>query len=291
MKWLAVRKKGRLHKLFWILAAVVLSVGGIARLLIWRTVGPRPSLAEIRGLARARQFGRAQALLQHYLQDHLNNARARLLMADLATQPTNPHPALALEHLNAIRPESSNQAARVKLYEGKAHYQQGRYDLAETCWTEAMRLDSLVPEAGWMLVDLMDKESRTAEAHQLGMRLHEVEPDPRDRVRILLEMTRIDLETPDPLSQVELFEPLVKVHPEDLPISLTLGLALIRVNRSSEGLDILEDTLRRYPDSPEVWDAWLTGLYLASEADKLAKEFGRLPGALAADPRFAKHEG
>jgi hypothetical protein len=33
-------------------------------------------------------------------------------MADLATQPTNPHPALA--HLDAIRPESPNQAVRVK---------------------------------------------------------------------------------------------------------------------------------------------------------------------------------
>jgi tetratricopeptide (TPR) repeat protein len=290
MKWLASQQKSRRRNLIWILTAVVLSVVGMIAIFNWRMGGPTPSLDEIRALARARQFDRARALLQRYLQSHPKNARAHLLMASLATEPADAHPSLALEHLNAIRPESPKQAALVKLYEGKAHYQQGRYDLAETCWTEAMRLDPLVPEAGWMLIDLLDKESRTAEAHRLGMRMHEIEPDPRDKIRILLEMSRIDIESPDPLSQVQLFESLVKEHPEFLPLSLTLGQALIHANRSGEGLEIIEGTLKRYPDSPEAWDAWLTGLYQASEADRLAQEFARLPSSLAGDPRFAKHE-
>jgi len=291
MKWLALQQKiGRLPNLIGMLAAVVLCVSGIIAIVNWLAAGPAPSLDEIRALARARQFDRARTLLQRYLQSYPKNNRARLLMAGLATEPTDAHPLLALEHLKAIRPESPEQGALVKLYEGKAHYQQGRYDLAETCWTEAMRLDPFVPEAGWILVDLLDKEGRTAEAHRLGMRMHEIEPDPRDRVRILLEMSRIDIEAADPLSQVQLFESLVKEHPENLPLSLTLGHALIRVNRSGDGLQVLEGTLKRYPDSPEAWDAWLTGLYQASEADKLAQEFARLPRALAGDPRFAKHE-
>jgi tetratricopeptide (TPR) repeat protein len=291
MKWLALQQKiGRLPNVIGMLAAVVLCVSGIIAIVNWRAAGPAPSLDEIRALARARQFDRARSLLQRYLQSYPKNARARLLMASLATEPADAHPSLALAHLNAIRPESPRQAAMVKLYEGKAHYQEGRYDLAETCWTEAMRLDPLVPEAGWMLVDLLDKESRTAEAHRLGMRIHEIEPDPRDKVRILLEMSRIDIEAPDPLSQVQLFESLVKEHPEFLPLSLTLGQALIRANRSGDGLEVLEGALKRYSDSPEAWDAWLTGLYQASEADKLAHEFARLPSSLAGDPRFAKHE-
>jgi tetratricopeptide (TPR) repeat protein len=206
MKWLALQQKiGRLPNVIGMLAAVVLCVSGIIAIVNWRAAGPAPSLDEIRALARARQFDRARTLLQRYLQYYPKNNRARLLMANLATEPTNAHPSLALEHLKAIRPESPKQGALVKLYEGKAHYQQGRYDLAETCWTEAMRLDPLVPEAGWILVDLLDKEGRTAEAHRLGMRMHEAEPDPRDRVRILLEMSRIDIEAADPLSQVQLF--------------------------------------------------------------------------------------
>ena len=123
------------------------------------------------------------------------------------------------------------------------------------------------------------------------MQLHEIETDPRDRVRILLEMCRLDIEVPDPVSQVELFEPLVRQHPEHLPLNIMLGLALIRVNRSEEGLKLLEDSLKRNPRSADAWDARLSGLYLASEPDKLFQEFSQLPKELAADPRFAKHQG
>ncbi len=122
------------------------------------------------------------------------------------------------------------------------------------------------------------------------MRVHEVEPDARDRVRILLEMCRIDTETPDPLMQVLLFETLVKEHPEHLPLCLTLGQALIRVNRSDEGLKILGDALKRRPSSPEAWDAWFAGLFNASQVETLSAEFAKLPESLEGDARFAKHE-
>jgi len=283
--------KSRLRNRILIVATALLLVSGIGALGFWRVFGPTPSLDEVRALARVRRFDQAQALLLRYLRSYPNNPRAHLLMAELATEPTNVHPKLALDHLHAIRPDTSKQAALVQFFEGKAHFQAGRYDLAETCWTEALRLDPIVPEAGWALVDLLDKEGRTEEAHRLGMRLHEVEPDPRDRVKILLEMSRLDFETPDPLGQVELFESLVRQHPENLPLNLSLGLALVRVNRSDEGMEILHDALARKPGSPEAWDGWLSGLYLASDADKLAEQFSRLPTALADDARFAKHEG
>jgi tetratricopeptide (TPR) repeat protein len=281
----------RSRKLILTAAAVLLAISGIAALVFWRTLATTPNLDEIRALARARQLDRAQSLLDRYLQVYPKNNVARLLMANLTTEPTNVHPELALQHLRAIRPDSPKQAALVQFFEGKAHYQQKRYDLAETCWTEALRLDPIVPEAGWALVNLLDMEGRADEAHRLGMRLHEIERDPRDRVKILLEMSRLDIEAPDPLSQVPLFEPLVKQHPENLPLSVTLGLALIRVNRSDEGRQVLREALKRHPDSPEAWDAWLSGLFHASEADELAREFARMPKALAANPRFAKHEG
>jgi tetratricopeptide (TPR) repeat protein len=274
-----------------IVAVVVFCLGGLVALVSRRALPPTPTLNQILALAEAREFHRAQTLLDRYLQVVPTNDQLHLLMAKLTTEPTNRHPELALDHLRAIRPKTLQQAALIQFYQGKAHYEQRRYDLAESCWTEALRLNPSVGEAGWALVDLLDKESRTEEAHRLGMRLHEVEPDRRDRVRILLEMSRLDIETPDPLSQVPLFEPLVRQHPENLPLSVTLGLALIRVNRGDEGIQVLHEALRRHPDSPEAWDGWLTGLYQASEADKFVQEFAHLPKALAADPRFAKHEG
>ena len=223
-------------------------------------------------------------LLDRYLRDRADDSRAHLLMAQLATEPAAPRPERALEHLRAIKPDSVTQAALVKFYEGKAQYQRQRYDLAEACWNQALALDPIVPEAGWALVDLLDKESRREEAHRLGMRIHEVEPDPRDRVRILLEMIRVDIETPDPLSQVLLFEPIVKAHPEHLPLCITVGTALVRVNRSDEGLKLLAEAVGHHPEAPEAWDAWLDGLYGASEVDKLAAEFAKLPRALATAP-------
>ncbi len=160
-----------------LIVAVVFSLVGLAALAISRMVLPPPNLNQIHALARVRQFKQAQTLLDRHLQAYPTDEQAHLLMAQLMTEPTNAHPEPALDHLRAIRPKTPKQAALIQFFQGKAHYQQGRYDLAEACWTEALRLDPVVPEAGWVLVDLLDKESRTEEAHRLGMRLHEVEPD------------------------------------------------------------------------------------------------------------------
>ncbi|HEX3450792.1 MAG TPA: tetratricopeptide repeat protein, partial [Isosphaeraceae bacterium] len=174
---------------------------------------------------------------------------------------------------------------------GKAHYQQKRYDLAETCWKEALELDPTVPEAGWALIDLMDFEARAEEAHRLGMRLFEVEPDPRDRVRLLLEMSRLDIDKVAPGSTVQVFEPVWRQYPAYLPLALAVGLALVHNSQSVEGIDVLRDALERHPDSAEAWDGWLTGLDEGYQPDLLRREFARLPKSLAGDPRFAKHEG
>lgn len=283
--------KARNRNVILIVTAAAIAGAGIWALGIRRALGRPPGLSEILVLARDHQFERAFVLVQNYLRAHPHDQKAHLLLAQLATEPPNVRPELALEQLRLIRPNSVKQAALIKFFEGKAHFQRGRYDLAETNWTLALKVDPIVPEAGWALVDLLDKESRTEEAHRLGMKLFEVEPDPRDRVRILLEMSRLDIEAPDPLSQVPLFEPIVQKHPENLPLSITLGLALTRVNRSDDGLKILHEAVCRHPDAPAAWDAWFTGLYNAADAEKLAAEFARLPQELKADPRFAKHEG
>jgi tetratricopeptide (TPR) repeat protein len=123
------------------------------------------------------------------------------------------------------------------------------------------------------------------------MRLFEVEPDPRDRVRLLLEMSRLDIERVAPGSTVQVFEPIWRQHPAYLPLAMAVGLALVRNGQSAEGLAVLRDALERHPDSAEAWDAWLTGLDESYQPDRLGQEFARLPRSLAADPRFARHEG
>jgi tetratricopeptide (TPR) repeat protein len=90
---------------------------------------------------------------------------------------------------------------------------------------------------------------------------------------------------------VILFGPLAKEHPENLPLNLTVGLALVADSRGESGLEVLEAALRRFPDAPDAWDAWLTGLYGAFRFDRFTEEFARLPRGMAGDPRFAEHEG
>ena len=110
----------------------MLSVGGIATLAARRSLAPTPDIAQIRALARAGQFPHAQTLLNRLLQTDPKNERAHLLMAQLTVEPANSHPDVTLRHLRKIRPDGPKQAARLKFVEGKARYQQGRYDLAES---------------------------------------------------------------------------------------------------------------------------------------------------------------
>jgi tetratricopeptide (TPR) repeat protein len=287
-----IRSAGRNHSPGIVLAAALLGcIGGMVAIGSRRWRGPEPSLNEVQALAHARKFDQAQALLRPYLRARPDDSRAHLLKAQLATEPPTPDPDLALEHLRAVRTSGPKEVAVVKFFEGKAQYQRARYDLAEDCWREALRLDPIVAGAGWALMDLLDKEGRTDEAHRLGMRIQEIEPDPIDRVKLLLEVARIDIEKVAPGSQVQLFEPLARQHPDHVPLVLAAGLALVRDSRGEAGVELLGEARRDHPDSPDVWDAWLTGLYEASQFDRFEEEFARLPRSIADDPRFAKHEG
>ena len=229
--------------------------------------------------------------MARYLQALPRDYRAHLAMAQFAMDRPDAQPQLALDHLGGILTSTRQEAAVVRFSVGKAHYQQQRYDLAETCWKEALELDPTVPEAGWALIDLLDFEARAEEAHRLGMRLHEEEPDPRDRVRLLLEMSRIDIDRVAPGSQVQVFEPVWRQNPTYLPLALAVGLALVHNSQSAQGIEVLHDALKRHPDSADAWDGWLTGLDEGYQPDLLMREFAHLPQSLAADPRFAKHEG
>jgi tetratricopeptide (TPR) repeat protein len=274
-----------------VLATLPLLGVGISLWGVWISRSKSGVPKEVVSLVRAHAYPEAQAELAVYLRDRPDDDSAHLLMAQIATERPDPQPDVALDHLRRVRPDSRAQAALAKFFEGKAHYVTKRYDLAESCWRESVRLDPLVPEAAWALVDLLDLEGRPEEAHRVGMRQYEVEPNPRDRARILLELSRIDIDKVAPGSLVQVFEPLHRQHPEERELAIVVGLALVHDSRGAQGLEVLQDLLRRDPDSPEAWDAWLTGLDDAGEHERLATELARVPQTLMADPRFAVHEG
>jgi tetratricopeptide (TPR) repeat protein len=275
----------------WFILAGMLALVGASAVTLWR--GPRsaPDLDEICALARQHQFDHAESLAARYLQVFPSNNRAHLLMAQFALDRPDPAPQRALKHLKEIGPRTSQEAAVVRFSAGKAHYLQEGYLLAESCWEEALHLDPMVPEAGWALLDLLDFEGRTVEAHQLGMRLFESEPDRRDQARLLLEMCRIDIDRIAPGSQVQVFEPVWRQNPEHLALGAAVGLALVHNSLPEKGIAVLRTVLQQHPESALAWDAWLTGLDDGYQPDQLAREFAHLPPALLTDPRLAKHEG
>ncbi len=207
----------------WIVLTALAVLMGAGAWVIWRRLQAPPDLGAICMLAREGQFDQAQELMARYLRAFPADNRAHLLMAQFAMDRPDAQPQLALDHLGRIRANSPKEAAVVRFSVGKAHYQQKQYVLAEACWKEALELDPTVPEAGWALIDLLDFQARVEEAHRLGMRLFEVEPDRRDQVRLLLEMTRLDIDRVAPGSVVQVFKPVWRQHPDDLPLALAVG--------------------------------------------------------------------
>ncbi len=276
---------------FWVIVAAMLSLVGAGAAVLWQGLQSPPGLEEMCALAREQQFDRAQALMTRYLRRFPDDARANLLMAQFSMDRADPQPERALGHLQRIRGGTAKEIAVIRFSEGKAHYQLKRYDLAESSWNQALQLDRTVPEAGWALLDLLDLEGRVEEAHRLGMWLYETEPEPQDRIHLLLEMSRIDIDKVAPGSQVQIFKPVWMENPGNLPLALVVGLALVHDSQRDEGIEVLRAALQRCPNSAEAWDGWLTGLDDGFQPDLLRQEFARLPQALATNPRFAKHEG
>ena len=209
----------------------------------WMQSRRRPDLSRAIALAEANRFDEAEALIRACLSRDPSNNQARMLAAQVAmNRPVSkmaegerhdPGPALfALEQLDRVKPDNPYLAALVEVYRGKAEYRLGRLDAAEKAWQEALRSDPRVPEAGWHLLELFYLEGRAADSRRLALRLHEVEPDPGDKVRFLLELLRQDTHPPAPASIVNWFRPIVTDHPQEVRARIALGVALARPARS-----------------------------------------------------------
>jgi tetratricopeptide (TPR) repeat protein len=53
----------------------------------------------------------------------------------------------------------------------------------------------------------------------------------------------------------------------------------------------LRARVERFTDDPDAWNALMRGLDEAGKIDDLASELGRIPSAMASDPRFDRYRG
>lgn len=268
----------------------------------WHWLRPIPQLnvRHYRSLMIAGRSGEAETFLRNHLRIAPDDPQANTLLATFILDRADPSDSEeqarrqadeALARLAKAAPRSNLEAAQLKVYQGKALYVLKRWAEVEARMNEALELDPTVPEAGWALLDMYYLQGRAKDASELALRLHQVEPDPRDRVQLLLELVRQDAQPPDAASIVELCRPALEADPSDIRASVVLGNALIRDSRADAGLQVLREALERDPENPLAWEGLLTGYDEAGRIEALADTLDQLPASIAEDPRFTRHRG
>jgi tetratricopeptide (TPR) repeat protein len=268
----------------------------------WAWLRPRPALdvRRLEILSARNDIDGAEALLRDHLRKAPDDSDAHLRLARLLIERSErletrtagrPLAEEAMAHLQRVRPARREEAALAMMSRAKAAFTLSRWDEMEAYSLEALRLDPQVPEAGWGLLGLYYLQGREADASRLALKLYAKEPDPHDRVQLLLELLRQEAKPLAAASRISQLEPAVRGRPDDLQSVSALGAAYLIEGRTEEGLRLLRQAVERHPDDPAAWDGLLTGLDKGGQADAMARALDRLPPALADDPRFAKHRG
>ena len=269
------------------LAGLLVLAGGSA----WWAVWPRPTLEGAAARIASGRFRAAEAQLDAYLAAYPGDEAARPLLARLLVERPDRDPEEALRLIDGLDPADPHRAAEVRAIDGEAHFWAGRYDRAEPAWLEALRLDPKIPEVGWKLLNIYAIQGRDDDSRSLALRLFAVEPDPRDRVQLLLQLIRRDAIPNEPGSIVHELEPIVRANPADLRSSTALGLAMIRSGRAEEGLALLRRNAMCHANNVAVWLAFFDALMSTGALEELTLALEGLPGPMAGLPGFDEARG
>jgi Flp pilus assembly protein TadD len=278
---------------------MVCGAGGLAwgAWVFWRRP---PALDAAVTLAETGRFDEAEAAVRACLAANPADPAANLLMSqilfrkpDPATSPAERRPSeaarSALEHLRRVRPTNKSMSVTVQLGLARVLDRLSRLDEAETAWLEALKLDPAAPEAGWNLLQIYYVQGRDDEARRLALELYRTEPDPHDRVLLLVELLKPDARPPAPASIEQVYLPIVRSNPDDLRASVTLGLAQIRSGKAGEGIGRLRWVVQTHPDREEAWNGLLTGLDESGQIDVMEEELAKLPTDVSESARLVKH--
>ena len=212
-------------------------------------------------------------------------------MAQVALARKDQKPELALAHLRTIDTRSPAVQSIVKLNEGKAFSALGKYRSPSKRGKRLLRIDPMVPEAGWALLGLYYVQGRREDAHRLAMRLYQTEPDPRDRAQLLLELLRQDAKHVITETDRAGAGTDRSGQPGGSSNRNRVGVGTDPDQPCRRGAADTARLCERFPNDSDAWDALLIGLDESFAYDEMSTVMHRLPTSIAADPRFAKHRG
>lgn len=257
----------------------------------WWLLRPRATLDGLDALVAVKRFDDAQELVSAYLDENPDDQRARLRLARLAIDRPDPQFAIALEQFEAVTDPDPKLAAEWKGVEGSALYGLGRFSAAEAAWLDALKIDKAVPEAGWALLNLYALQGRDDDARALGLDLFRVEPDPHDRIQILLQLIRHDAHAISAEAIIGQLEPVCRAHPGDVPSAVALAQGYLRGGRTADAQKLLDPIIASNSATLESWLAYLDGLTAAGDAAKVESAIKRIPPSFQASPRLDAARG
>ena len=274
----------------------IVGASGVGLVLLlwwgWTVLRPRPELGPAMNLYAKGRYPEAQRKLADYLAADPTNPDARLALADTLMNLDPPRPAEVLKTLESFKPTSPAQSASAMVLRGKAEQALDHPSRAEADWKEALRRDPLVGEAGWLLLQLYYIEGRTGELRELALKLHKNEPEPHDRVRLLLEAMRPDAEPLAAAGVIPAFKNAVKANPDDTFAALAYYRALAKDGTGiDEAIGGLKGLVQRHPSDPACLDGLLFAMAKVGDLEGMGKALEGLPKEVAADRRFARYRG
>ena len=196
----------------------------------------------------------------------------------------------AVRAARSVSPTSA-VAAEARVLEGIGLWKLNRWQAAEDAWKAALAADPQVPQAAWQLLHFYFIEQRFAEAEEFALRIYPIEPDPRDRTLLLLELVRQDNERLNPEGTARELEPVAVVEPENFHALRALGTAFVQLRRFTDGAALVERAHALKPDDEEGWFTLIWYLYEAGQTDRLRQEFEQPPAAAREQARFERYRG
>jgi tetratricopeptide (TPR) repeat protein len=196
----------------------------------------------------------------------------------------------AVRAARAVTPASA-ASPDARVLEGIGLWRLHRWQAAEQAWKAALAANPQVERAAWQLLHVYFIQQRFAEAEELALRVYPIEPEPRDRTLLLLELVRQDNERLGPEATARELEPVTILEPDNASALRALGTTFVQLRRFTDGAALIERAHAIDPDSEESQFARVWYLYETGQTERLKEVFDELPAARREQARFQRYRG